>query len=165
MKSSATTAWLLTSLVVMPTVALTHQTNAQAGTLPLQQTSDQAKAAVSVVDQFSSALKSGDLKRAGEALADDVVILESGGAEHSREEYLDGHAKHDAAFLKDAHIEVTRRTARVEGPLVWVATESELHTIDKGQPITLLSTETMLVKRTADSWRIIHIHWSSRAKR
>jgi ketosteroid isomerase-like protein/mono/diheme cytochrome c family protein len=123
-----------------------------------------AAPAVAVVEQFSSALKAGDLKRAGRFLADDVVILESGGAERSRAEYLGGHAEHDAAFLKGAEIHVTRRTARAEGPLAWVATESELHATDNGKTLTLLSTETMLLKKTGDGWRIVHIHWSSRPK-
>ena len=165
MKLPSITAWPLISLVAMTPLAVAHDPKTQASTAPVQQVSEQAKPAVAVIEQFSSALKTGDLKRAGEVLADDVVILESGGAEHSREEYLGGHAKHDAAFLKDAHIQVTRRTARVEGPLVWVATESELHATEKGQPLTLLSTETMVVQKIAAGWRIVHIHWSSRSKR
>ena len=164
MKSPSITAWLLASLVAMPTLAVAHDPKAHATTAPVQQVSEQAKPAVAVIEQFSSALKTGDLKRAGEVLADDVVILESGGAEHSREEYLGGHAKDDAAFLKDAHVQVTRRIARAEGSLVWVATESELHATDKGQPLTLLSTETMVVRKTATGWRIVHIHWSSQPK-
>jgi uncharacterized protein (TIGR02246 family) len=171
MKLPSITAWPLTSLVAMTTLAVAHDpktqasTKNQASTAPAEQVSEQAKPAVAAIEEFSSALKTGDLKRAGEVLADDVVILESGGAEHSREEYLGAHAKHDAALLKDAHIQVKRRTARVEGPLAWVATESELHATDKGQPLTLLSTETMVVQKTAAGWRIVHIHWSSRPKR
>ena len=165
MKSSSITASLLAFLLAMPTLALAHDPKDKNSTASVQQVSAATKPAVDAIEQFSSALKNGDLKRAGEVLADDVVILESGGGEHSREEYLGGHAKHDAAFLKDAHIQVTRRIARVEGPLVWVATESELRTNDKGQPLTLLSTETMVLKKTAAGWRIVHIHWSSRPKR
>lgn len=66
----------------------------------------------SVVEQLSTALKWSDLKQAGVLLADDVLIIESGGAEHSGEEYLGGHAKHDDAVLKEAHIQIKQRTAR-----------------------------------------------------
>ena len=165
MKSSSVTAWLLASLFVMPTLAVAHDPETQGRDAPVQQVSEQAKPAVAIVEQFSAALKSGDLTPAGELLADDVVILEGGGAEYSREEYLSSHAKHDAAFLKDAHVQVTRRTTGAEGPLAWVATESELYVTEKGQALTLLSTETMVLKRTAAGWRIVHIHWSSRPKR
>lgn len=121
-----------------------------------------AQPAVGIVEQFSAALQAGDLDRAGGLLADDVLILESGGAERSREEYLGGHAGHDAAFLKDAHVQVKRRTARVEGDLVWVGSESEIHASRGGKPLTLFSTETMVLKHSPQGWRIVHIHWSSR---
>ncbi|MBS0200436.1 MAG: nuclear transport factor 2 family protein [Proteobacteria bacterium] len=124
-----------------------------------------AQPAVAVVEQFSKALQSDDLTGAGTLLAEDVLILESGGAEHSREEYLRGHAIEDAAFLKTAHMQVLRRNARAEGDLAWVGTESEIHTSKEGKPLTLLSTETMVLKHTPQGWRIAHIHWSSHSKR
>ncbi|WP_291184638.1 nuclear transport factor 2 family protein [Dokdonella sp.] len=127
--------------------------------------SAQAQPAVAVVERFSSALQAGDLDLAGSLLADDVLILENGGAERSRAEYLGGHARHDAQFLKQVHTQVMRRTAKAEGDLAWVGTESELHGRKDGKPTTVLSTETMLLQRGADGWRIAHIHWSSRPKR
>lgn len=125
----------------------------------------QAAPAVKVVEAFSTALQAGDLGRAGALLADDVLILESGGAERSKEEYLGGHAGHDAEFLKAAHIQLAHRTARREGGLAWVGTESELHASKDGKPTTLLSTETMVLQNTPNGWRIVHIHWSSRPKK
>ncbi|WP_379655388.1 nuclear transport factor 2 family protein [Pseudoxanthomonas sp. UC19_8] len=51
------------------------------------------------------------------------------------------------------------------GELAWVGSESELHASKDGKPLTLLSTETMVLKRGTQGWRIVHIHWSSRPKR
>ncbi|WP_146908798.1 nuclear transport factor 2 family protein [Arenimonas daejeonensis] len=93
-----------------------------------------------------------------------MLILEAGGAERSAEEYLGGHAKGDAAFLKQAHVQLLRRTAAVHGDLAWVASESELHVSRDGKPVTVLSAETMLVRRSEEGWKIVHIHWSSRTK-
>lgn len=121
--------------------------------------------AEAVVDQFSTALQAGDLDTAGGLLAEDVLILESGGAERSRAEYLQHHAISDAEFLKTAHVQRLRRTARVEGGIAWIGTESEIHTTDDGQPLALLSTETMVLRETPAGWRIVHIHWSSRTKK
>jgi hypothetical protein len=45
-----------------------------------------------------------------------------------------------------------------------VASESELHLQKDGKPVTVLSTETMLLQRSASVWKIVHIHWSSRKK-
>ena len=121
--------------------------------------------AVEIVDQFGKALTAGDLKTVGSLLDPAVLILESGGAERSREEYLGHHAIADAAFLKGAHQQIKRRIARISGETTWVGTESELHATKDGKATTTLSTETMVLKRTPQGWRIVHIHWSSRTKR
>ena len=157
--------WLLPGLIALPSVARAVDPDAHSERVPAPYVSEQAKPVVAVVEKFSEAVKAGDLKHAGDLLAEDVLILESGGAEHSRQEYLGHHAAADAAFLKDARIEVKRRTARVEGTLAWVGTESELRTTRNGAPLTLLSTETTVLKNTAGVWRIVHIHWSSHPKK
>lgn len=124
-----------------------------------------AEAAVRVVDAFSDAMRQGDLQRAGDLLAPDLVVLESGGVERSKAEYMAGHGPADAAFLKTVHVQPKGRTARAVGNLAWVATESELHTQRDGKLGVILSTETMVLKKTGANWRIVHIHWSSRARK
>ncbi len=151
---------LSVGLMVLPLLAGAHEPKANVPSAT--HIEEAAKPAVAVVDQFSEALRASDLVRAGSLLADHVLILESGGAEHSREEYLGGHATHDAAFLKDAHIQIKRRTARSSGDMAWVGTESELHASKDGKPLALRSTETMVLRHSADGWQIVHIHWSSR---
>jgi len=122
------------------------------------------KDAVATVDRFTAALSRGDLTKAGAELDPDVLILESGSAERSAAEYLGGHAKGDAVFLKTAHRQLMYRSAHANGDFVWVASESELHIQKDGKPMTVLSTETMLLQRRASVWKIVHIHWSSRRK-
>lgn len=124
-----------------------------------------AKPAVSVVERFGKALAAADFKTVESLLDADVLILETGGAERSRQEYLGHHAISDAQFLKGAHSQLQRRRARIAGDLAWVGSESELHATKDGKPLTLLSTETMVLKKTGAEWRIVHIHWSSRPKK
>jgi hypothetical protein len=124
-----------------------------------------AQAPVAVVERFGNALTKGDLKLVGELLDANVLILESGGAERSREEYLAHHAISDAQFLNGTHSQLKFRRARLHGDLAWVGSESELHASKDGKPMTLLSTETMVLKKSGADWRIVHIHWSSRPKR
>lgn len=154
--------FLAGALLVQP--AFAHDPAAHAAPAASTLVDEAAQPAVAVVEQFSAALKAAEFTRVSQLLAEDALILEGGGAERSREEYLGHHAKADAAFLKDAHVQVTRRTARSEGRLAWVGTESELHSSRNGQPMTVLSTETMVLKNTDAGWRIVHIHWSSREK-
>ena len=124
----------------------------------------EAKDATAVVDRFSAALATGDLATVEALLAPDVLVLESGGAERSRAQYLAQHAGADAAFLANAHVQPVHRSARVVGDLAWVGTEAEIHASEDGMPLTLLATETMVLRRSPEGWRIVHIHWSSRNK-
>jgi ketosteroid isomerase-like protein len=124
-----------------------------------------AQAAAATVDRFFVALSAGDLNRAGAELDPDVIILESGGAERSAAEYLGGHAKSDAEFLKVAQHKLVHRTARISGELAWIASESELHTQKDGKPVTIASTETMVLRSTEAGWKIVHIHWSSHVRK
>jgi ketosteroid isomerase-like protein len=117
--------------------------------------------AVKVVDAFSEAIRTNHLDLARDQLDPQVLILESGGAEHGRDEYMAGHAVEDAAFMGNATVQIRHRRARAEGDFAWVATESTLQAIDEGKPLSLSSTETMLLKRTAQGWKIVHVHWSS----
>lgn len=121
--------------------------------------------AVAVVDAFGKALATADFAQVEAMLDPAVIVLESGGAERSRSEYLDHHARSDAKFLAGSHSALSRRMARRDGDTVWVASESELHASRDGKPMTLLSTETMVLKNTPAGWRIVHIHWSSRPKK
>lgn len=156
---------LLVAFASVPVMAQDRSPEALAETTTTSAISEQAKPAVAVVEQFLAAVRAGDRERAGPLLAEDVLILESGKAQRSRAEYLGGHAISDAAFLKDASIQVTRRSAQAQGGLAWVATESELQATGKdGTPMTRLSSETMVLKQTAAGWRIVHIQWSSRPK-
>jgi len=164
MKSSII-AVALAGLLTLPLTAGAHDPKQHAAAKPDAVVDAAAKPAIAVVEQFSSALQAADFQRVSDLLADDVLILESGGAERSREEYLGGHAIQDALFLKNAHSEMKRRTARVDGSIAWIGTESELHATKDGKTITLLSTETMVLKQTDAGWRIVHIHWSSRPKK
>lgn len=124
-----------------------------------------AQPAVAVVERFGQALAAGDLETAASLLDPAVLILESGGAEHSRQEYLSHHAIGDAKFLKGSRHQLKSRTARTSGALAWVGSESELHASKDGKPLTLLSTETMVLSKTGAGWRIVHIHWSSRPRK
>jgi ketosteroid isomerase-like protein len=146
-------------------VALLLTANPAVGAESQVDVPQEARAAVATVDRFFAALSAGDLKRANAELDPKVIILESGGGEYSAAEYVGGHAKHDAEFLKAAHHQPGRRTARVSGDLAWVASESELHTQKDGKPAVSLSAETMVLRSTAAGWKIVHIHWSSRAKK
>ena len=118
-----------------------------------------ANAAVDVADAFADALAQGDLDTVKSLLAEDVIVLESGGVEASRDEYFAHHAAADAKYLADATQTITRRVAKSEGGTVWIATES---TLAKPNQSPGKNTETLVLAKRGGSWKIVHIHWSNR---
>lgn len=118
-----------------------------------------ANAAVDVADAFADALDSGDLDTVKSLLAEDVIVLESGGVEASRNEYFAHHAAADAKYLADATQTITRRVAKADGATVWIATES---TLAKPNQSPSKNTETLVLAKRKGDWKIVHIHWSSR---
>jgi mono/diheme cytochrome c family protein len=119
--------------------------------------------AAETVDSFQRRLAQGDVNGAAQLLDPSVLIFESGEAETSRAEYASHHLKSDAAFLKNAEVRRLSRTGNASGSFAWVATESELKT-SGAKPVDLISTETMVLQRGPEGWRVAHIHWSSRKK-
>ena len=115
--------------------------------------------AAAVVDAFSAALKAGRLDEVRQLLSSDVQVYEGGHVEASRDAYFAGHAAADAAFLATAEVTREARTGGASGDTAWVATRSVIARDGKHHA----SIETMVLRREAAGWRIVHIHWSSRA--
>lgn len=158
---------LLTLALVVALPLHAHEPVDKAAPVPsaAAATDPATKAAMAVVDQFGVALKAADMATVGKLLDERVLILESGGAERSRDEYLGHHAISDAAFLGGATITPKRRSGEAVGDTAWFGSESEIRTGQGSEAKTVLSTETMVLKRRAGQWRIVHIHWSSRPKK
>ncbi len=121
-----------------------------------------AQEAVAAVDAFSAAIKAARIDQAGALLDPDVLVLESGGSERSRDQYLAEHAQADADYMKDSRQTLRYRQARVVGEIAWVGTESTVSHDKAGKTTSSLGTETMVLRKTAQGWKIVHIHWSSR---
>lgn len=132
---------------------------------PAQITDEATRPVVAVVDAFHAALGSGNADAVLALLAEDVMVLEEGGAERSREEYAGHHLPADMTFAAATAAEVTRRAAWIEGDMAWVLTEGRTTGQFNGRAIDRLTAETMILQRHAAGWRIRHIHWSSRAPR
>ena len=123
-----------------------------------------ARAPAEIVDAFHAALGRGDTRAAAALLADDALIFESGGAERTKAEYAEHHLPADAEFSRSVASTLTRRAGRSAGALAWIASEGRTTGTFKGKALDLVTTETMVLRREAGSWKIVHIHWSS-AKR
>ncbi|MBI2404010.1 MAG: nuclear transport factor 2 family protein [Gemmatimonadetes bacterium] len=118
--------------------------------------------ASAAVDAFHRALQQGDSATALSLLAPDVVVFESGTRQLSREEYRSHHLGADMAFEGATATEVVARRAGEAGEVAWVLSETRTMGTFRGREVDRSGVETMLLRRTADGWRIVHVHWSAR---
>lgn len=125
--------------------------------------SAEALEAAKTVDAFHAALAKGDGRAAAAFLAEEALIYEGGHAERSKAEYASHHAGADAAYAAAVPSKLTNRSGIAEGGLAWIASESRATGTYKDKPVDRVTTETMTLRRTSEGWRIVHIHWSSRA--
>jgi ketosteroid isomerase-like protein len=162
MPSFAKLATAVTALIVVSTAALAQQPGpAESARTALTGAAAEAGA---VVDAFHAALKAGDTAKAAALLDDAVLIHEAGGAERSKAEYGAHHLPADAAFAKTSDATLTRRVGHVSGDLAWIASEGDVRSsAGSAGPTVRKTTETMILRRTPQGWRIVHVHWSSRA--
>lgn len=121
-----------------------------------------ASGAEATVDAFHAALGRGDVAAAAALVADDALIFEEGGAERSKAEYAAHHLPADAEFSKAVKSARTGRRSGGGGDLAWVATEGKVAGTFRGRQVDRVMVETMVLKRDAGAWRIVHIHWSSK---
>lgn len=117
--------------------------------------------AARVASALNQALASGDAEGVRSLMAEDVQIFESGNVEASLEEYSGHHLPADMAFMGAMDSEIIARRVIENGDLATVLTRYRLQGRYKDQDIDTVTTETLVLRRIDDAWRIIHVHWSS----
>lgn len=120
-----------------------------------------AQGAAATVDAFHRALASGNVSGALAYLSEDAIVFESGGIERGKKEYAAHHAAADAEFAKAVPSRTVRRSGQASGDFGWILTEGRTTGSFKGKHVDRVTTETMLLRRTGTTWRIVHVHWSS----
>ena len=143
-------------------------TAALAATLGARPASAQSPGAEQAVKQtvhaFHDALAAGDSARALDLLHPDVRVYESGHAE-TFSEYRSGHLSADMRFSAATERELLSEEVTLapggDGALYLSTYQMRGRVGDR--EIDVHGTETMVLVPGSDgSWRILHIHWSSR---
>ena len=114
-----------------------------------------------VVTEFSEALAAGDSARAVTYLHPDLIVYEGGHAE-TLEEYRAHHLGSDMAFLSAVDETTTAERLDVYGETALYLSEYKMSGTYRDREVDLHGTETLVLLRTPDGWKIRHIHWSSR---
>lgn len=127
--------------------------------------SAEAGAAAQAVDAFHAALGRGDAAAAAALLDDDALVFEEGEAEQSKSAYAAGHLAADIAYLKAVRETTADRNGAATGDLAWIATRGRALGRFHDKAVDRATTETIVLRRTPQGWRIVHIHWSSHASK
>jgi len=120
--------------------------------------------AAAAVEAYHRALQAGDTAAVRDLLADDVLVLESGGLE-TRAEYLSHHLPGDMAFASAVGREPGEHHVTVQGDVAWVTSISRTTGTFRERTIDSRGAELMVLTRADGRWRIRAIHWSSRQSR
>jgi ketosteroid isomerase-like protein len=147
---------VLLSLAAVSSMGCVSTASAHGGAHP-----DTPKSPVEVVAAFGAALDAGDEAALADLLASDVQIAESGGIERSLEEYRSHHMGADIEFSKAVETEVLGQRIFEGGGLVTILTEAVSKGTFRDKPVNSRLMETMVLKETNGTWKIVHIHWSS----
>ncbi|MGB6336115.1 MAG: nuclear transport factor 2 family protein [Thermoanaerobaculia bacterium] len=117
------------------------------------------------VAAFHQALATGDQHAVLDLLAPQVIVFESGGGEQTRDEYASHHLDADMEFAGVTTRKVVGQIEGEDGQTGWVLTRSETSGTFRDKEIESSGVETVILRRGEKGWRIVHIHWSSRARR
>lgn len=117
---------------------------------------------VAAVKALHGAISSGDAAKVQALLDPNVLILEGGNVERSRAEYASHHLPADLKFMQSVAYKLERQNGDTVGGLAWVVSEARLTGAREGKPVDLVSTETLVLKKSNAGWKVVHIHWSSR---
>ena len=113
-----------------------------------------------VVESFTNALQRGDSTRVLRLLHPELVVYESGVAEDLAR-YRSHHLAADIAFLAQVTSRTIREQLTMSGAMALYTREYRSRGTWRGKPVDSTGTETLVLVRTEQGWRIRHIHWSS----
>ena len=125
---------------------------------------DERTSPEAVVGRFHAALASGERQAVLDLLHPHVVVFESGEAEPSREVYASHHLGADIAIATRTDAKLVEQRKGGSEDTAWVIGRYEITGTYDGKPVALDSTETMVLTRTPQGWKIVHIHWSSQPR-
>ncbi|MEW6166880.1 MAG: nuclear transport factor 2 family protein [Pseudomonadota bacterium] len=119
------------------------------------------EAARAVVVDFHRALKEGYREGVLKHMDEKAIVFETGFVEARRDQYAAGHLDADMLYAAQVQREIVHREVSVSGDIAVALTQARTRGEFEGQPVSLENTETMVLRRGDDGWKIVHIHWSA----
>lgn len=117
---------------------------------------------VDVVDAFHAALRAKDTAAALSLLDRGLVVFEFGAIDPTAETYALAHLPSDIDVAAATQWKLQTRRVGGEGNERWVLSSYHVSGAQPdGTPIDQTLLETAILRRSGDSFRIVHLHWST----
>ncbi len=119
-------------------------------------------ASADVVDAFHTALRTKNTAAALSLLDRGLVVFEFGSIDPTAETYAVAHLPSDIDVAAATRWKLETRRVGGEGNERWVLSSYHLTGAQAdGTPIDQTLLETAILRRSGDSFRIVHLHWST----
>jgi len=121
-----------------------------------------ARIPADAVDAFHAALRAKDTAGALSLLDRSLVVFEFGAVDPTAEAYAFQHLRFDIDMAAATQWKLESRRVGGEGNERWVLSNYRVTGAHAdGTPIDQTTLETVILRRTGDLFRIVHLHWSS----
>lgn len=132
---------------------------------PARETSD-APALLRVVDAYRAALVERSVEDLGQTVTPDLLVLEGVHKNVGWPDYRDNHIGPEMKEWKRFEVLGAPKTleTRMAGSFGYVVQESAYRVVTADGPIELTSAETFVLRKSAEGWRIRHLHYSGQRK-
>lgn len=123
-----------------------------------------AASPVETLERFHRALHENDRQTALQQVSPDAVIYEQGFADFTRKAWAGGQLQDATNFARNTQRRTLERRSQQAGDVAWVLSTTQTDGLFEGQVLTLLGTETAILRLDSGEWKIVHLHWSAHEK-
>lgn len=120
--------------------------------------------AVEAANLFRNAMHEGEIATALRMLAPEVLIVDAGREDRSRDAYAAGALKRDIAHYGAYYVAVLSQDSAERGDTAWVTTRTRYLSKAAENAVEFVGTETLVLHRLAGGWKIVHVHRSAGAE-
>jgi ketosteroid isomerase-like protein len=114
-----------------------------------------------LVDVIAEAYQTGDLAGLDTIYHDSVSVFEAGRMERGWIAYRDGHLAREIEGLSERRLEFEDVEIRLAGSMALVTCSFRLTARRDGEQVTTSGIQTMVFRRFAGRWRLVHSHTSA----
>lgn len=114
-----------------------------------------------LVDEIARAYETGDLGSLDTIYHESATVFEGDKADTGWPSYRDGHLVPELELLSDRRLRFEGIRVRLTGSTAWATCRYALTAVRDGEDVTARGLGTMVFRRFAGRWRLVHAHTST----